>query len=248
MKHLFVIVLIFSSLLSFDEYDDFDDFDDAMLMEFEDEYDKEVYDPFMGYNRMMTSFNDRFYTYVLNPTTKGYKTVTPSEFRDRTRDFFSNLLYPVRLLNHLLQGNVDGAVIETGRFFVNTTFGVLGFFDAASAQGIEKKDTDFGLTLAHYGVGSGPHIVVPFMGPSNLRDLPSKLVDMQVSPTSTNTQFGYSIADTTQQMLYLKGLELINIYSYQVDAYELSKATNDQYLFLRDMYESNRESQIQRKR
>ncbi|MGM0622566.1 MAG: MlaA family lipoprotein, partial [Campylobacterota bacterium] len=158
-----------------DDFGAYEDFDHEMIGEFEKELDQEVYDPFQGYNRVMTGFNDKFYVYLLNPVTKGYKTVAPKQLRDRFSDFFHNLMFPIRFANNILQGKFEGATIEVGRFLFNTTFGVGGLFDAASAQGLKVYDEDFGQTLGHYGVGPGPHIVMPFLGPTNLRDLPSKL-------------------------------------------------------------------------
>ncbi|MGM0624045.1 MAG: MlaA family lipoprotein, partial [Campylobacterota bacterium] len=123
-------------------------------------------------------------------------------------------------------------------------FGVGGLFDAARAQGLTVYDEDFGQTLGHYGVGPGPHIVMPFLGPTNLRDLPSKLVDWSASPLSTTNQFGYELVDNVEQMMYIQGGRTINEYSYKVDDYNLSKQYGDQYIFIRDMYENKRQRMV----
>lgn len=218
---------------------------DEFALDFEDEFsDEPIFDPLEGYNRFMTGFNDKFYLYVLNPVTDGYKFVTPQEFRDRLRDFFSNLMFPVRVTNNLLQGKFENAVEETGRFFVNTTFGLGGLFDAASNHGFKKHNEDFGQTLGHYGVGSGFHIVLPIVGSSNLRDLGGNVFDYFLSPLDYNNK-SITIADSYETTLYLNVARTVNNYSYMVDSYELLKENAvDLYPFMRDIYEARRDKLI----
>ena len=213
---------------------------------FEDEFSQESdYDPLEGYNRFMTKVNDKIYVYALNPITKGYKEVTPYQFRDRVSDFFHNILYPIRLVNNVLQGKVDGAVVETGRFLVNTTFGVGGLFDAATAQGIKRYDEDFGQTLGYYGVPKGFHIVLPVVGPSNLRDFSASFIDGAISPLNHTNAVNYEIPDNSNESFYLHSGRIVNDYSYKVDNYDLVKKNSvDFYLFMKDMYETKREKMI----
>lgn len=248
MKKILLSLVLMVSFIHANLESGFDeefDASDEFFFEFDDEFsDEAVFDPLQGYNRIMTGFNDKFYLYVLNPVTDGYKFVTPQEFRDRMRDFFTNLMFPVRLTNNLLQGKFENAVEETGRFFVNTTLGVGGLFDAASAQGFARHDEDFGQTLGHYGVGSGFHIVLPIMGPSNARDLGGKVFDYFLSPLDYNSKV-YTISNSYEETLYLNVGKTINDYSYIVDSYELLKDNAiDLYPFMRDMYESRRDKMI----
>jgi len=219
--------------------------EEEYCFDFEDEFsDEPVFDPLEGYNRVMTRFNDKFYLYLLNPITDGYKFITPQEFRDRVRDFFTNLNFPVRLVNNLLQGKFNNAVEEIGRFFVNTTFGLGGLFDAASAQGIPRHDEDFGQTLGYYGVGNGFHIVLPILGPINVRDIGGRVFDYFLSPLHHNNEV-CTIANNSEEALYLNVAKAINDYSYDVDNYELLRANAvDLYPFMRDMYEAQRDEAI----
>ncbi len=213
---------------------------------FEQEFARqEDFDPLAGYNRMMTGFNDTFYTYLLNPVAKGYKSVMPGQARDSIKNLIHHLLFPIRIVNNVLQAKPEGAVVETGRFMINTIFGVGGLFDAASAQGIDKYNEDFGQTLGHYGVGSGFHIVVPVLGPSNLRDLPSSFVDGFLSPFNYNNSISYTIAETKEQALLIQMGRSVSSYSYHVDDYEMMKKNSvDLYLFMKDMYENRRNKMI----
>jgi len=247
MKKFFLLIFLSLSFVWANLESGFDDLsdDEEYFFDFDDEYSNlSTFDPLEGYNRVMTRFNDKFYLYLLNPITDGYKFLTPQEFRDRVRDFFTNLIFPVRLVNNLLQGKFNNAVEEMGRFFVNTTFGVGGLFDAASAQGIPRHDEDFGQTLGHYGVGSGFHIVLPLMGPSNARDIGGRVFDYFLSPLNYNSKI-CTIPESSEEALYLNLAKTINDYSYDVNSYELLKTNAvDLYPFLRDMYEARRDEAI----
>jgi len=147
--------------------EDFDAFDE----EFGSIIDSEVFDPLSGYNRGVTRFNDKFYDWILYPVASGYNYVVPKPGRSAIKRFFKNLFFPMRFVNNILQLKYDKAVIETVRFTLNTTIGVAGFFDPAKAWlDLDPYPEDFGQTLGFYGVGSGFPIVLPFVGPSNLRD------------------------------------------------------------------------------
>ncbi len=219
-----------------------DDFDD----EFEDEFaQEEVFDPLSGYNRFMTTFNDTFYVYVLDPVARGYRYILHKEIRSSIGNFFHNLLYPVRLVNNVLQLKFKNAVEETGRFLVNSTVGILGLFDPAKSYlEWEKHDEDFGQTLGHYGVGGGFHIVLPFLGPSNLRDTFGLFPDAELSPLYDNGR-SYSIAHNDLESLGYIGFERLNFVSLHIGEYEeLKKDAVDLYPFLRNIYEQYREKLI----
>jgi len=218
------------------------DSDDEELDDFEDELEvEEIYDPFSGYNKTVTSFNDNVYKYFAKPVAKGYKFVLHREIRSSIGNFFQNIYFPVRFFNNLLQGKFYNASEETGRFFINTTVGVLGLFDPAKNKfNLEAHKEDFGQTLGYYGVGSGPHIVVPLFGPSNLRDLIALAPDSLLNPVKLVDEKYYFIT-----YLATKSIESINDTSLHINRYDkLKEDAVDLYPYLRDVYEQYRDNQI----
>lgn len=139
-------------------------------------------DPLEGLNRGIFAFNRGVDTVVLRPAAVVYQEVVPDPIRDRFRDFLNNLKTPVVLVNDLLQGDLDRAEITFRRFFINTIAGVGGLIDIASYTGIPRHSEDFGQTLAVWGVGEGPYIVLPFLGPSGARDTVGLVVDYFMDP------------------------------------------------------------------
>lgn len=219
--------------------DDEDDFGD----EFEDEFKTEaIFDPLSGYNRVMTDINDKLYTYVLEPVAKGYKYVLHEEVRSSIGKFFHNLLYPLRFVNNVLQLKFKNAMEETGRFLVNSTVGLLGFFDPAKSYlEWDVHNEDFGQTLGFYGVGAGPHIVLPILGPSNLRDTFSLYPDYALDPKTYVGDRSYNLANDSLTGLGYATLEKINFISQHTGEYDmLKKDAVDLYPFLRDIYEQRR--------
>lgn len=220
---------------------------DDMLDQFADELEiEEVYDPFSGYNRVMTSFNDGAYEYVFKPVAKGYRAILHREIRLSIGNFFKNIYFPQRFVNNVFQGKFKYATEETGRFAINTTIGVLGLFDPAKSYfNLQEHKEDFGQTLGFYGVGSGPHIVLPFLGPSNLRDCISMYPDSLLSPIENTQRDWYTITDTLGEYISAKLLETTNSISLDINRYdEMKKDAIDLYPFLRDVYEQYRENQI----
>lgn len=220
---------------------------DDELASFADEMKvQEIYDPLSGYNRMMTSFNDGAYEYVLKPVATGYKSVLHFEIRNSIENFFENLYFPVRFANTLLQGKFSYATEETGRFVINSTVGVLGLFDPAKSYfELEAHEEDFGQTLGFYGVGGGPHIVLPLLGPSNLRDTLSLYPDSVLSVIDWEERNYWTLTDTPSEYIGVKSFEKINAISIHMDKYDKMKEDAvDLYPFLRDMYEQRRKKQI----
>ncbi|RLK51452.1 phospholipid-binding lipoprotein MlaA [Alkalispirillum mobile] len=140
--------------------EDWDDWDD----------DPGTADPLERYNRAVFTFNEFFDRTVARPVATGYVQTVPEPGRNRVTNFFANLREPVNVVNHSLQGDAGAATEGTLRFLFNSTFGLLGLFDVAGAMGLERQRTDFGLTLGTWGVDTGPYLVLPFLGPSNVRD------------------------------------------------------------------------------
>ena len=141
-------------------------------------------DPWEGMNRQVFAFNETVDSATLKPIAKAYKSGVPFFVRHRIANFFANLGDVPNALNNLLQGKPGRALNDVLRVAVNTTFGILGLFDVASALGLEKSEEDFGQTLARWGVGAGPYFVVPLLGPSTVRDFPGKVVDYFLSPVT----------------------------------------------------------------
>lgn len=228
-----------------------DSFDEELTDEFSDEFESEQekdFDPLSGYNRFMTSFNDGLYRKVVFPLGRGYRVITPKQFRESVNNFFLNLEFPIRLINNLLQLKFKNSLEETERFFVNSTIGIGGLFDpAASWLDIKPHDEDFGQTLGHYGVGGGFYLVLPFFGPSNLRDTFSLLVDWQLDPFFYHEGRSYNIVDINfWQSLGLKSFQYFNQYSDNIEDYEnLTKDAIDIYPLLKSVYEQNREKEIE---
>src|SRR5215831_18186281 len=134
-------------------------------------------DPWQGFNRGVYKFNDGLDRAILKPTAQGYKKITPQWFRGGVGRFFANLTYPATMVNQLLQGKPKLFVQDTCRFVTNSVVGVAGIFDVADKMGLPAHDEDFGQTLARWGVPSGPYLVLPLFGPSNVRDAPSRIAD-----------------------------------------------------------------------
>jgi len=223
--------------------------------EFEDEFaaaEEEVFDPLSGYNRVMTGFNDGFYILVLDPVARGYRWVLPDTARRGVKNFFHNLFFPLRFVNNVLQLKAKNAGEEFLRFSINSTIGILGFWDPAKDLfGMEAHEEDFGQTLGYYGVGGGFHVVLPFLGPSNLRDMFSLYPEMQMDPVNYVENRSYNfpkqegeylgVSRQTLQALDLKLLKTVNSESLRIGQYEnLKKDAIELYPFLRDVYEQNR--------
>ena len=142
-------------------------------------------DPLAPFNEKMFWFNLRLDRYVLRPVATGYADVLPEPVRRHIDSFWDNVNFIPRFANNLFQLKPGYAAGEAGRFLINTTLGGAGFFDVADSWfGLPQHDTDFGLTLHKYGVPMGPYLVLPFFGPSSIRDTTGRLVDGSMNPIS----------------------------------------------------------------
>jgi phospholipid-binding lipoprotein MlaA len=140
-------------------------------------YAVDVYDPLESMNRRIYMFNYYFDKFLFLPVVNTYKFITPDYVEDRVSNFVDNVFEFNNFTNNVLQLKFDEAAITLGRFVFNTTFGVAGLWDVATYLGMERQPEDFGQTLGHYGVGHGPYIVLPILGPSNLRDTTGVVTD-----------------------------------------------------------------------
>jgi phospholipid-binding lipoprotein MlaA len=199
----------------------------------------DAHDPIEGFNRAIFTFNDKLDRYFIKPIAKGYRAITPKPVRSSISNFFSNLHDPPIMLYNLLQGKPKQAASDLGRFLVNSTVGIAGLFDVATKMGLEKHTEDFGQTLAVWGVGEGPYLVLPFFGPSNFRDGPSLLlVDWQTYPLTHLED-----RDTRYALLFV---EVVERREQLLDASDILEqaAGKDQYVFMREAYRQNRRNQI----
>jgi phospholipid-binding lipoprotein MlaA len=143
---------------------------------------QDVADPGEKVNRAIFKFNDVVDTYAIRPVAQGYHDVVPGGVRTSVRNFLRNLKSPIVIANQALQGDVEGTSGATMRALINTTFGIGGLFDVASDVGIPYEPEDFGQTLAVWGLDHGAYVVLPFLGPSSLRDATGVAVDTYADP------------------------------------------------------------------
>ncbi len=194
-------------------------------------------DPFEGFNRAVYKFNDGFDRAIAKPVATAYVKVTPGPVRTGVRNFFSNIADVFIGVNNLLQGKPEEALTDWGRFAFNTTFGFLGIADWATDMGLEKHDEDFGQTFGRWGAGTGPYLVLPFLGPSDVRDGVGTAFDMYTDPVSNRTP-----VDERNSAIALR---LVSRRADLLGASRLlEQAALDPYAFLRDAYLQRRRSLV----
>lgn len=186
-------------------------------------------DPYESFNRSIYSFNEGVDKAVFKPVATAYKTVTPRLAREGVTNFFDNLGDAWSFVNNLLQGQGEGAYNSVVRFTVNTVFGIGGLFDVASEAGIARRKQDFGQTLGRWGVPTGPYLVLPFWGPSTVRDTAGLAVDA----------YGYPVTHVedvpVRNSLY--GLRFVNTRANYLQAGDtLDAVALDKYSLTRDVY------------
>ncbi|PPR44212.1 MAG: putative phospholipid-binding lipoprotein MlaA [Alphaproteobacteria bacterium MarineAlpha5_Bin11] len=146
-------------------------------------YNEEIYDPFEPVNRVIFKFNNVADKIVLEPVSKGYRKL-PAPVQTGVGNFFNNLKLPLVIFNQFLQGQFGNAAGSAGRLVINSTVGLGGLVDVAEKFGLEQQEEDFGQTLATWGVGDGPYLVLPIFGPSNLRDAAGLVVSSATDPVN----------------------------------------------------------------
>jgi len=152
-----------------------------------------VYDPWETMNKHIYNFNYEFDNAVYLPIVRGYETVIPSFARTGFSNFFRNIVDVTSIFNSFLQLAPKKFIQNTGRVLVNTTVGIFGLVDVASKMKIPRPVEDFGQTLGHWGVGQGPYLVLPFLGPSNLRDGAGLLPDLYVAGVASDAVFSSDV-------------------------------------------------------
>ncbi|HJU26816.1 MAG TPA: VacJ family lipoprotein [Rhodanobacteraceae bacterium] len=194
-------------------------------------------DPLQNFNRKMYSFNRTADRVAIRPVATAYRKVTTPGAREHINDFFSNVRLPITIVNELLQAHPVDALKSTGRLAVNTTLGLLGFFDPASRMNLPLDETDFGVTLAHWGVPEGPFVVIPLVGPTTARDIWRLPVDSYFDPLSWYSREH----DLKLHAQYLPSLAyLITLRSRGLDAENFLNSAYDPYIFERDAYRQKR--------
>lgn len=223
--------------LSYNEQDQ--EFDEQFSDDFDDtkEYPS-IADPLYYFNYAMYSFNDFLYFAAIKPIATGYKTITPTLVRRGVNNFFHNLLFPVRFLNNILQGEIKDAGTEIEIFLINSTIGVLGFSQAAQKLfALQTSDEDLGQTLGSWSIGNGFYLVLPVLGPSSFRDTIGLVGDYFATPVNYVEPWELSTG--------LKIVDKTNSASFRLGEYEaFKKAALDPYAALRDAYLQNRIKKI----
>lgn len=194
-------------------------------------------DPFEPLNRSVYQVNDTLDRAIAKPLSQGYASVMPAPAKTMVSNFFGNLDDVLVTANDLLQFKFRQAFSDGGRVLINSTVGVFGLIDVASRSGLERHNEDFGQTLGYWGVGSGPYLVLPVLGPSSLRDASGLLVDSQGSQLKKVPKI------RTRNQLY--ATKLINRRAELLDQEKvLNDATLDRYSFIRDAYLLRRQSLV----
>lgn len=191
-------------------------------------------DPLESWNRKVYQFNyfaDRF---LLKPVARFYQAITPEAIDIGVTNFFRNLREPITIVNDLLQLKLGQAGKDSGRFLINSTLGLAGFFDVATNLGLPRHLEDFGQSLGYWGVGPGPYIELPLLGASTVRDAVGILPDIYASPV-------YYVNDETTRA----AVTALRVTDLRADLLEADALiTGDRYIFLRDSYLQRREALV----
>lgn len=206
-------------------------------------------DPLEPLNRTIFVFNETFDQYFFEHVARTYRLVIPRKARSSIGNFLDNLSKPLSLVNSIAQGKVNNSLSTLSSFLINSTIGIFGLFDVAKANGIKYEKEDFGQTLGYYGVKSGIYLVVPFTGPSSLRDFSGWIIDSSINPTGLNyLKIGQKedllANDTRISLSIMSAVDtregLINL----ID--DLRKDSFDPYATMRSAYIQNRISKIKK--
>lgn len=194
-------------------------------------------DPAEGFNRAVFAFNEGLDTVLIKPVAKGYDTAMPLPARAGVSNFFSNIADIFIGVNNLLQGKPGEAASDGGRFLVNSTVGILGFFDIASEMGIDKHNEDFGQTFGRWGAGPGAYVVLPFFGPRDVRDTGGLVLDLATDPV------GYVGHVPTRNSL--TAVRIVDQRAALLPADKvIEEAALDKYSYIRDAYLQRRQNLV----
>ena len=197
-------------------------------------FGEEIDDPFEDLNRDIFIFNEKLDEKLLKPAALTYRKVTPQFARTGVTNFFNNLEEIDTTINQVLQGEIKYAFSDASRFVINSTIGLLGLIDVASKMGLQRHEEDFGQTLGVWGFDSGPYIMIPFLGPSNPRDLLSRPISSFLSGT-------FAMEDNDVKITLI-GIDALETRERLLDAETL--IIGDKYIFVKDAYIQSREYEI----
>lgn len=193
-------------------------------------------DPIEKVNRATYAFNDSLDRAILKPVARGYRRYLPQFMRTGVTNFISNLAYPTTIANDLLQFKLMDAVSDTTRLVLNSTFGLGGLLDPASRAGLPRNNEDFGQTLGRWGIPSGPYLMLPFLGPSTLRDAPALYADYL-------TDGRHYIADNDLDFAFA-GLSIVDRRARLIPAEAAIEGAFDPYAMIREAFLARREYQV----
>ncbi|MFC3283426.1 MlaA family lipoprotein [Litchfieldella rifensis] len=191
-------------------------------------------DPWEGFNRRVFAFNEAIDRVALKPLAQGYDAITPQPVQTGVGNFFSNLGEVRTVLNSLLQGKPNNAGVAAGRFVINTTIGIGGLWDVATGIEVTGREEDFGQTLGVWGVGEGPYLVLPLLGPSTVRDTTGLPLDMYTYPLT--------YVEDDEVRYALTALRMIDRRASFLEQEELIRG--DRYSFIRDAYLQRRRFEV----
>lgn len=193
-------------------------------------------DPWERFNRTTFKVNDALDRAILRPTARAYVKVTPRLLRTGISNFFENLETVTTLVNDALQGKMGAVGHDSARFLLNTTLGLGGLFDPATAAGIDKNDEDFGQTLGKWGVSSGPYLMMPLLGPTTVRDGLARIPDTFTDPSH------YLEDDSTRYTI--TAVEIIDLRAGLLDLDAQLEQSFDRYAFVRNAWLQRREFKV----
>jgi phospholipid-binding lipoprotein MlaA len=196
--------------------------------------ESELQDPWEGFNRGVFNFNESLDRAILKPVAQGYRFIMPDVAEQGVSNFFDNLRDVVTFFNNVLQLKPVEATQDLSRVLINTTIGIGGLFDVATAMDIPKNDEDFGQTLGAWGVESGPYLVLPLFGPSTVRDGVGIIPDMYLDPLNQ--------VESDELRYGLKALKVVDKRASLLDREGV--ITGDRYTFIRDAYLQKREFEV----
>lgn len=204
---------------------------------------QEANDPLEPMNRFFFDFNQRLDRHAALPAATFYADTVPRGVRVNLHNLLSNLGGPVNVANNLLEAEFENAGIAGARFLVNTTVGVAGIFDVATDWGLADHSRDFGETLGVYGIGQGPYLVLPFRGPTSVRDFAGGYVDGYFSPLRFLHYSGSNYVGLVKSSLGSMDNRSANIVTYR----DIERASVDYYATMRAYYRQRRERQVENK-
>ena len=195
-------------------------------------------DPWESMNRSVFEFNQTTDKYVIGPVAHGYQYITPDGVRSRIGNVSDNLMEPLNMVNSFMQGDFQGGMVSFWRFVLNSTIGLAGMNDVAGSAGLKYHHEDFGQTLAVWGVGDGPYVVLPLLGPSNLRDTGGRVTDWVIDPVN------WVVDDTWTEVGIAVGQGLVERDRLDGVISDVNETSLDPYVTFRSMYRQHRAAQI----